>query len=392
VDTVQHGLGLVPDPRRSLAVDAPRLQVERSEAEADNDGVTQQTIEQMCRYIRESAGDPYVARAAEQARLQFGSGNASCGDSPMWDAWGVFWFVKHLVKFRLDDGALLQWHGERDQQDLLISPAVLLRMKEPKEDCDGFSMLTCALLSELGIPAYLITVAADPNDPERWSHVFVAAMVEGAPMALDTSHGTAPGWMVPDAHIFRLQAWDLDGKKAQLDWKRRKRSGLHGYFRMGRGFGGLGQCVTPGPADDVSCVDTGDCTGCSAAPTDLSSLGTGSTNPTLATAPACASPSVLATDGSGNLYCSTPAAVTSGSSITPAQISSLISTAATGAANDIRALSAPAGYVWNPATGTYVPATAASSAAALSATFTSLLPILGIGLLAFMLIGAMGKK
>jgi len=191
VRTASHGLALVHS--RPLAIDQSRLVVERTPAEAGNDEVTAQTIQEMCRYIRQSLSDPLVQQAAKDARERFG--NCDFASSQLSDVWGVFWLIKHRVKFRLDDGALMEFHGERDQQDFLVAPHVLLRMREPKEDCDGFSMLTCALLTCLGVPAYLVTVAVDPREPERWSHVFAAAMIDGKPVALDTSHGTQPGEM-----------------------------------------------------------------------------------------------------------------------------------------------------------------------------------------------------
>ena len=372
-----HGLSLVP--QRALAIDQGRLTVELMPAATGNDEVTAQTIQEMCRYIRQSLDDPLVARAAAEAQQRFGSGNTAGNDGgrsqkAALDAWGVFWYIKHLVKFRLDEGALMEWQGEQDQQDFLIAPHVLLRMREPKEDCDGFSMLTCALLTKLGIPAYLITVAVDPQDPERWSHVFVAAMVDGSPLALDTSHGRAPGEM-PRVPIYRLQAWDLNGKKLELPWKLRKRSQLHGYMRVG-----LGQtsCPTTDPVTGLTIDQCAIDAAAAAGATNLEPTGT------------------LCPDGSFSVSGVCPTATPSTpSSFTPASIAALISSAATGAANDIRAISAPAGYVYNPATGQYIPAVAGVNVNPLGSLGTSLgsmLPLLGIGLLAVLLIGAMGKK
>lgn len=363
-----HGLSLVrrlPELHPISSTDKPFVQIERADALDDNDAVTQQTIEQMCGYIRESLADPLVARAAVEAQQRFGSGNGSCNDgrsTNALDAWGVFWYVKHLLKFRSDDGALLEFQGEQGQQDLLISPAVLLRMRQPKEDCDGFSMLTCALLGELGIPAYLCTIAVDPSDPERWSHVFVVAMVDGVPLPLDTSHGSAPGWMVPEERIFRLQCWDMDGKRADLNWKRRKRSTLHGYVNIARGFrglAGLGDCVQDPDTGEISCTDNTPATG-GAIPDTF-----GGTGP-----------------GSGGM------GPTPSTGMTAAQIAALINSAGSAVANDLRAFNAPAGYVYNPQTGRYVPAVGST----LTSSLGSMLPLLGIGLAAFLVIQMVGKR
>ena len=371
--TASHGLSLVSS--QPLAVDQSRLRVERTPAATDNDSVTAQTIGEMCRYIRESLSDPLVARAAAQARQNFGSGNIAGNDGERsraaLDLWGVFWFIKHLVKFRLDEGSLLEYHGERDQQDFLVAPHVLLRMRKPQEDCDGFAMLTCALLTLLGVPAYLVTVAVDPSDPERWSHVFAAAMIDGAPVACDaTPHGTHPGWMVPDADIYRLQVWDLNGRKTELPWKARRRSTLHGYMKVG--FRGLGQTSCPTVDPETGALSDPCAEAAAAAPPPVVSTYT------------CPDGSVAPASG----VCPSPVPTTGGG-ITPAQIASLVSSAGSAVSNTLRSISAPAGYVFNPATGQYVPAVA--GAVNLS-SLGSLVPILGIGLLAVLLIGSMGKR
>jgi hypothetical protein len=193
----------------------------------------------MAEYIRDSAGDPGVRAAAEYAQRHFGRGSRS----PAMLAWAVFWYVKHCVEFRNDEATLFRI-GERDQQDLLISPSVLVRMKKPAEDCDGFTMLSAAMLTALGVPVVIVTVAVDPRDRSRWSHVFPMALVGDKGVAiraipLDASHGVGPGWMVPREHINRWQAWNLEAKP--VDIKPAAFQGLHGYRRVGPGrTGGAG--------------------------------------------------------------------------------------------------------------------------------------------------------
>lgn len=220
----------VTDPDRPGAI-APRVVLEREAAADDSDTATAQTVRRMCQYIRESAGDPMIQRAAAYAHQRFGAG----ANSPEAKAWGAFWWTKHCIKFRLDEATMFRI-GERDQQDLLISPAVLVRMKSPAEDCDGFTMMEAALLTSLGVPVVVATVAVDPRDPSRWSHVFPCALLPGGKVQpLDASHGIAPGWMVPPRQISRWQAWDLDGN--QVDVKPMQHQGLHGYMQAGRGMG-----------------------------------------------------------------------------------------------------------------------------------------------------------
>jgi hypothetical protein len=250
------------------------IALERTRALDDTDGATRQTVEKMCELIRQSvcahspaivAGVPTcnkcgkiwqhsgqanlnalahendpVFRAAAYARDRFAMGSTD----PAALAWGCFWYVKHCVKFRLDEGTMLQIGESHDaygqqQQDLLIAPAVLVRMRNPSEDCDGFTMLTAALLTCLGVPVLIATVATDMDDPTRWSHVFLCAIINGRVKPLDTSHGTAPGWMVPRQRINRWQTWTLDGRPADVSIPTFQ--GLHAY----QTFPGLG---APGAA------------------------------------------------------------------------------------------------------------------------------------------------
>lgn len=215
----------------ALGTQAP-IVVEREQAAGDSDGATQQTVERMAKYIRDSSTEPLVIANAQRALETFGRGN----QDPAAKCWAVFWFVKHAVKFKLDESTM--WAlGEHDQQDLLISPAVLVRMKHPAEDCDGFTMAVAAMLKALGVDVVIATVAVDPRDPERWSHVFPCALLPGGVVEpLDASHGAFPGWMVPLDRISRFQAWDLNGRP--VDVKPSRFQGLHNYIRSK----GLGDC------------------------------------------------------------------------------------------------------------------------------------------------------
>jgi hypothetical protein len=204
--------------------DDPRVRVDRVPAGGDTDTATARTVDLMARFIRESAADPHVVRCAENAWRRFGQSI----DTPAAKAWAVFWWVKHVLKFRIDEATMFRI-GERDEQDLLISPAVLLRMQNPAEDCDGFSMVVAAMLTALKVPVVIATVAVDPRDRSRWSHVFPCALLPGGVAPLDASHMVGPGHMVPLEHISRWQTWDLEGRKTDIEPARHQ--GLHGYRR-----------------------------------------------------------------------------------------------------------------------------------------------------------------
>jgi hypothetical protein len=200
----------------------------------DTDSLTKTTVQKMGQYIRESAADPHVQNCARYAYERMGRLPWMPAPSPV-D--GVFFFLKHRVRRVLDEGTAFKL-GEPGALDVLISPAVLLRMPNPAEDCDGFTMAAAAMLSALGIENCIATVACDPREPERWSHVFsLVKLPNGEWMPLDCSHGDRPGWMVPTKQISRWQAWDLNGNP--LDIPIPVRSQLRGYVprRQRRGVG-----------------------------------------------------------------------------------------------------------------------------------------------------------
>jgi hypothetical protein len=201
----------------------------------NTDSATAETARRMGAYITKAIADPGCQAAAEYAWRHFAGENKT---APML-AWAAFWYVKHCIKFRLDEATMFRI-GRDGEFDLLIAPDVLVRMQSPAEDCDGFTMLTAALYSIMAAwflppgaaPVYIATVAAGIEDPERWSHVFAVTVIEGRTFPLDASHGVGPGWMVPRHHIFRFQGWDLDGRPVDIPTARF--GGMHGYVSSNR--------------------------------------------------------------------------------------------------------------------------------------------------------------
>lgn len=343
---------------------AGSLRMDRVPAADDTDTATRQTVEMMCDYIRKAAADPFVQQCANTAWRRFGK---SSPDLNM-KAWACFWWVKHCIKFRLDEATMFQV-GEENQQDFLLSPSVLFRMKNPAEDCDGFTMAEAVLLVCLGVPVVIATVAASADEPKRWSHVFPVSVIHGRPLPLDASHGVGPGWMVPPKNMYRWQAWDLNAKPVNI--RPAKFQGLHGYVRTGgapqarpmmprsmyrrRGIGDL--CSDYGIGCDITAPDI--------LPTVTSS-----------------SP-----DGS-YLQWGTPSTGSS-SSTTSGGLFSFLSSLVSNAANVAKVAVTPTTTVTYPGGATVsgpagsVPLTGLSS--------SSLLPIVGVGILALVLVG-MGKK
>jgi len=79
-------------------------------------------------------------------------------------------------------------------------------------DCDDATILICALCGTIGIPCRIVTIAADPTSPREFSHVYPEAEIApGRFVAMDVARpGSAYG--VPPARYFRKRVWDLSSK------------------------------------------------------------------------------------------------------------------------------------------------------------------------------------
>jgi hypothetical protein len=352
-----------------------RVKKEVTPAAPDSDTATRQTVEKMCEYIRDGAVDEGVRDWARRAIRSFSRGQVSRGAG----CWSVFWLVKHAVRFARDEPMLFRV-GEPAALDLLIAPAVLVRMRGPREDCDGFTMLICAMLRALGIDSYVVTVAADPADPERWSHVFpVAVLDDGSTCALDASHGAFPGWMVPAEHIYRWQAWSLDGRPANVAIPAAQ-SGLHGYVPRGAVMQrrrGMGQ--------DTS--EFGDLTA------TLSPPDTGSSFSDLWSTITQDVPFLGGTPVGGSSAGGSLAAGAAPSSAPGTNWTSVLNSLIGGATKLTQeALLPQGGYIQTSPSGAQTFSTGGIPSVLSGAGGSSLLPILGIGLVAILVLSMASKK
>jgi len=349
----------------------PPVIKEKIQAAADTDTSTRQTIEKMAEYARAGAADPVVKHWSNYAIAKFG--NAPFRSESLKHCFADFFCLKHCVHFVNDEPRLFQV-GEPEALDLLIAPAVLVRMEQPAEDCDGFAMLTCSLLQIQGIKCYFVTIACDPSDQSRWSHVFaMAELPDGTRLPLDASKGKVPGWMVPRAHIFRWQAWDMDGKP--VDVGPPVKNTLHGYTKRKMRGVGDGEDLMPGegPPPDTSTVV-------------LPFFG----NPTL---PQITSQSPL-----------TPATLQAQNpGLTADQIAKIISASTSGALNIFKQTQSPGlvpgtNLVFDPGSNRFLPASGYGSSVSsifgsASSTIPSWLPMAGLALVAiFVLPSLLGGK
>ena len=316
-----------------------RVQLQTFPAAQGTDAVTAQTVGIMCSYIKDACADPVIRLAAQHALKNYGQD----ANDPAMRAWAAFWFVKHQVKFVVDEAPMMRL-GRPNEQDLLMSPSVLIRMDKPQEDCDGFTMLGAALLKCLNVPFTIVTIAASADDPSRWSHVFLMAHTGKQWLPLDMSHGSGPGWIVPAAHTYRWQCWDENGQPVEI--QRPGKHSLHGYV-------GMGQTDCTLNPDSSDCIDY----------TPVTS-GTVSSDPT--------------TTGvtPWGTVATTPGSVAGANSYSPSSfnLTSFLNTLTTQAAS-----------VAKVAEGQQPVSTLGSS-------LGSLLPYVGVGLIAWLLISSLGNR
>src|SRR5271165_713849 len=87
-------------------------------------------------------------------------------------------------------------------KEKLYPPQELLKIRAG--DCDDISMLLGAMMIALGYPARLVTVAANPTDPNEFSHVYAEAEIppgSGQWVALDAARPGARFGVEPPSYF-----------------------------------------------------------------------------------------------------------------------------------------------------------------------------------------------
>ena len=171
----------------------------------DSDVSTVQTVEKMISVARSCAKHPLVASVVDSClrTLPYRSSQRDL-------ARAIWYWVKSHIRFERDERIVAQQLGYQDpNQELIISPLVILQMPEPMGDCDCFTTLECSLMLCASIPCKMVTVAVDQMEPWRYSHIYPMAYLKDEQrwMGMDASHGKIPGWEVNDRPIYRRQEW-----------------------------------------------------------------------------------------------------------------------------------------------------------------------------------------
>lgn len=191
-----------------------RVNYELTAVPEDAEGQVRAVIGLMTRYAVEDSASPAIELAAQEILASLYT--AGPGDREKIQA--VFEHVKRRVRFVLDETTSIPFQRERDPLsepvvEALIRPsdmAVYCREGHCIGDCDDFAMYAAALLVALGVRCGFVTIAADPLDPSRYSHVYVVAYTgEGERIPLDTSHGPYAGWEARSPYM--LREWPVSG-------------------------------------------------------------------------------------------------------------------------------------------------------------------------------------
>lgn len=161
----------------------------------------------MAQYAREDAVHPLIQAATREAigAMPRRAPNA------YWTAEAIHRWIRRRVRF-VDDSSLAGFRPSPAEAEVLIRPADLVAMPDPQGDCDDSSMLCAAMLRAAGIPAVYKTVAANPLEPDVYSHVYTVALLPDGPLPLDCSTQAGvdprPGREVPAAGKSRL--WPIE--------------------------------------------------------------------------------------------------------------------------------------------------------------------------------------
>jgi hypothetical protein len=160
---------------------------------------TAQTVKKMRELVDQAVSDPSFVRQA----IEIVRGIPAYNDVA--EASTVYEWVKRNVRYTKDPVT----------KEKLYPPRELLKIRAG--DCDDISMLMGGLGIALGYPARLITIAANPENPEEFSHVYTELEVppgSGQWIAMDAARHDAQFGVEPLMY-FRKKAWSLTDSSSQ---------------------------------------------------------------------------------------------------------------------------------------------------------------------------------
>lgn len=165
------------------------------------DGQVLSTIDLMKEYALEDSKHPLIVATAKRIA-------SSSQSLPA----GVHQTANQKLRFVEDTAQaaqtnILELAPDSDVIEVLTRPAdveILSQQSIVSGDCDDFAMYSASLLlalEALGFPVSnvrFVTIAADTENPNEFSHVYVRCDYMGSDTAIDASHGPYAGWHAED--------------------------------------------------------------------------------------------------------------------------------------------------------------------------------------------------
>lgn len=200
-----------------------------SEPLMDGEAGTAQTIALMRQLVDEALRDPVFVRLA----TDIVRGAPAFDDFA--EAQALYNWVRANIRFTKDPVT----------KEKLYPPQELLKIRAG--DCDDISMLLGAFLMAVGYPARLVTVGANQNAPDQFSHVYVEGQIGGQWIPMDPARFDSQFGMPPPV-VTRKRWWslvdssygDLSGTKIFADTVHVHGLGAYPRFKSIAGMGSYG--------------------------------------------------------------------------------------------------------------------------------------------------------
>jgi len=165
---------------------------------SDGDSGVAETLALVRQLVDEGLTDPRVRRVATE--ILKSSGAAQYDDKA--EVRAIYEWVRRNIRFVKD------MVGKE-----MLQPAWAI-LETGAGDCDCLNtILLPSLLGAVGYPTRAVTVAADPQDPKSFSHIYIEALLAdyaGNPywIPLDVARADA-AWLRTPEHFYRIKRWPL---------------------------------------------------------------------------------------------------------------------------------------------------------------------------------------
>jgi Transglutaminase-like superfamily len=155
----------------------------------------EQTVDLARRLVDDGVKDPFVNRTAINVLQQAGTStyDPEAAAHALWQFVTGFTFVNDPV-------------GPYGPKETLRPARVVLDVRAG--DCDDLAVVLCSLLGTIGMTTRLVTIAADPEAPSEFSHIYPEVQIGQAWVPVDPARPNTQFGVAPPHH-FRKEIWSL---------------------------------------------------------------------------------------------------------------------------------------------------------------------------------------